>query len=88
MTYVRDIAEREHQIPISIAINALAREFNCPERSVQSALEHGLELQRERGKHTALTTIVNNKFSTGFNTMPNKLHQWAKRRSEITIRAN
>jgi transposase len=52
IAYVRDIAKREHQIPISI--NALTRAFNCPRNSVQSALAHGLELRRERGKQTAL----------------------------------
>jgi hypothetical protein len=51
---IRDIAEREHQIPIPMSINALARAFNCPQSSVQSALAHGLELPGERGKHTAL----------------------------------
>jgi hypothetical protein len=52
IAYVRDIAEREPQIPISI--NALARVLNCPRSPVQSALAHGLELPGERGKHTAL----------------------------------
>jgi hypothetical protein len=50
--YVRDIAEREHNIPISI--NALMRAFDCPRSSVQSALAHGLEPPEERGKHPAL----------------------------------
>jgi hypothetical protein len=50
--YVRDIAEREHNIPISI--NVLARVFDCPRSSVQSALPHGLEPPGERGKHPAL----------------------------------
>jgi hypothetical protein len=50
--YVRDIAQREHNIPISI--NALARTFDCPRSSVQSAFAHGLEPPRERGKHPAL----------------------------------
>jgi hypothetical protein len=52
IAYVRDVAEREHQIPISI--NALASAFNCPRSSVRSALAHGLELPGEQGKHTAL----------------------------------
>jgi hypothetical protein len=50
--YVRDIAEREHNIPISI--NALVRAFDCPRRSVQSALAHGLEPPEERGTYPAL----------------------------------
>jgi transposase len=50
--YVRDIAEREHNIPISI--NALVRAFDCPRSSVQSALAHGLEPPGEREKHPAL----------------------------------
>jgi hypothetical protein len=52
LSYVRDIAEREHNIPISI--NALARAFERPRSSVQSALAHGLEPPGERGKHPAL----------------------------------
>jgi hypothetical protein len=52
IVYVRDIAEREHNIRISI--NALAREFDYPRRSVQSALAHGLKPPGERGKHRAL----------------------------------
>jgi hypothetical protein len=52
LAYVRDIAQREQQIPISI--NALARAFNCLRSSVQLALAYGLELPGERGKHTAL----------------------------------
>jgi hypothetical protein len=51
---VHDIAEREHHIPIPISMNALARAFNCPRSSVQSALAHGLELPGEREKYTAL----------------------------------
>jgi hypothetical protein len=50
--YVRDIAEGQHQIPISIS--ALARAFDCPRSSVQSALAHGLEPPGERGKHNTL----------------------------------
>jgi hypothetical protein len=50
--YVRDIAEREHNIPISI--NAMMRAFNCPRSSGQSALAHGLEPPGERWKHPAL----------------------------------
>jgi hypothetical protein len=49
--YVRDIAEREQNIPISI--NALVRPFDCPRISVQWALAHGLEPPEERGKRTA-----------------------------------
>jgi hypothetical protein len=49
---VRDMAEREQNIPISI--NALVRAFDCPRSSVQSALPHGLEPPGERGKHPAL----------------------------------
>jgi hypothetical protein len=52
IVYVRDISEREHNIPISI--NALARGFDCQRSSVQSALAHGLEPPGERGKHPAL----------------------------------
>jgi hypothetical protein len=52
MIHVRDIAEREHNIPISI--NVLARTFDCPRSSVQSTLAHGLEQPGERGKHPAL----------------------------------
>jgi hypothetical protein len=52
IAHVRVIAGREHQIPISI--NALARAFNWPRNSVQSALAHGLEPPGERGKHHAL----------------------------------
>jgi hypothetical protein len=76
--YVRDIAEREHNIPISI--NALVRAFDCPRSSMQSELAHGLELPGERGKHPLLTPIVNNKFSTGFNKKPNKAHQSGKQK--------
>jgi transposase len=49
---VRDIAEREQNIPISI--HGLARAFGCPRSSMQSALAHGLEPPGERGKHPAL----------------------------------
>jgi hypothetical protein len=49
---VRDIAENEHHIQISI--NALARAFECPRSLVQSALVHSLESPIDRGKHTAL----------------------------------
>jgi hypothetical protein len=35
-------------------MNALARAFNYPRSSVQSALTHGLELPGERGKYIAL----------------------------------
>jgi hypothetical protein len=52
IVYVRDIAEREHTIPISI--NALARAFDCPRNSVQSALALGLKPPGERRKHPAL----------------------------------
>jgi transposase len=52
ISYVRDLAEREHNIPISI--NALARIFDCPRRSVQSTPAHGLEPSGEPGKHSAL----------------------------------
>jgi hypothetical protein len=52
IVYVRDIVEREHNIPISI--NALVRAFDCPRSSVQSALAHGLDPPGERGKHPAL----------------------------------
>jgi hypothetical protein len=52
IAYVRDMGEREPQIPISI--NALARTFNCTQSSAQSALAHRLELPGERGKHIAL----------------------------------
>jgi hypothetical protein len=50
--YGPDIAEREHNIPISI--NAPERAFDCPRSSVQSALAHGLEPPGERGKHPAV----------------------------------
>jgi hypothetical protein len=46
------MAEREHNIPISI--DALARAFDCPRSSVQAALAHGLKPPGERGKHPAL----------------------------------
>jgi hypothetical protein len=49
--YVRDIAEREPNIPISS--NAMGMAFDCPRSSVQSALAHRLELPGERGKHPA-----------------------------------
>jgi hypothetical protein len=49
---VRDIAKREHNIPISI--NALARAFDCPRSSLQLALVHGLDPPEEQGKHPAL----------------------------------
>jgi hypothetical protein len=49
---VRDIAERERNILISI--NALARALDCPRSPVQSALARGLEPPGERGKHLAL----------------------------------
>jgi hypothetical protein len=52
MFYVRDIAEREHNVPISI--NVLARAFDCPRNSVQSALAHGLEPPEKRRKHPDL----------------------------------
>jgi hypothetical protein len=52
IVYVRDIAEREHNIPISIT--GLVRAFDCPRSSVQSVLAHGLEPPGERGKYTAL----------------------------------
>jgi hypothetical protein len=52
--YVCDIAEREHQIPISVSINALAIAFNSLRSFVQSALAHGLEPRGERGKQTTL----------------------------------
>jgi hypothetical protein len=86
MACVRDIAEREHQIPISI--NALARAFNCTRSSVQSALGMEQSCQESEGSIPLLTTIVNNKFSTRFNKTPNKAHQSAKRRSKINVRAN
>jgi transposase len=50
--YVRDIAEREHKIPISI--NPLVRAFDCSRSSVQSALADGLKPPGERRKHLAL----------------------------------
>jgi hypothetical protein len=50
--YGHDIAEREHNIPISF--NALMRTFDCPRSSGQSALAHGLEPPGERAKHPAL----------------------------------
>jgi AraC-like DNA-binding protein len=50
--YVRDIAEREQNIPIFI--NALARVFDCSRSSVQSAFAHGLEPPGEPGKHPVL----------------------------------
>jgi hypothetical protein len=50
--YLRDIAERENNIPISI--NGLVRTFDCPRKSVQLAFAHGLEPPGERGKHPAL----------------------------------
>jgi hypothetical protein len=78
IVYVRDIAEREHNIPISI--NALARAFDCPRSSVRSALAHALEPPGERGKHPLLTPIVNNKFSTGLNKKPNKAHHSGKQK--------
>jgi hypothetical protein len=52
IVYARNIAEREHNVPISI--NALVRAFDFPRSSVQSALPHGLEPPGERGKHPAL----------------------------------
>jgi chorismate mutase len=52
MFYARDIAERQHNIPISI--NALVKAFDFRRNSVQSALAHGLEPPGERGKHPAL----------------------------------
>jgi hypothetical protein len=51
IVYVRNIAEREHNIPISI--NAMVRAFDFPRSSVQSALSHGLEPPEERWKHPA-----------------------------------
>jgi hypothetical protein len=53
--YVRDIAEREHNIPISI--NGLVRVFDCPRNFVQSACVHGLDPPEERVKHLALDTV-------------------------------
>jgi hypothetical protein len=50
--HVRDVAEREQNIPISI--NALVRAFDCPRSSVQSALAHGMKPPGERGKHPDL----------------------------------
>jgi hypothetical protein len=82
---VRDVAETEHQIPISIC--ALARALNYPRSSVYLELAHRLDLPEERAKHAHWTTIVNNKFSTGFNKTPKKAHQSAKRRSKIIVRA-
>jgi transposase len=52
IVYGRDIAEREHHIPISI--NALARAFDCTRSSLQWALAHGWQPPGERGKHFAL----------------------------------
>jgi hypothetical protein len=52
IVYVRDIAEREHNI--SISINGLVRAFDSPRSSVQWALAHGLKPPGERGKHPAL----------------------------------
>jgi transposase len=49
---VRDIAEREHNVRISI--NGLVKALDCPRNSVQSALTYGLEPPGERGKHPAL----------------------------------
>jgi hypothetical protein len=50
--YVRDIAEREHEI--SISINGLVRVCDCPRTSVQSASAHGSEPTGARGNRPAL----------------------------------
>jgi hypothetical protein len=52
IVYVRDIAETEYKIPISI--NALVRAFDFPRSSMQWALAHGLKPPGERGKHPDL----------------------------------
>jgi hypothetical protein len=49
---VRDIAESQHNIPLSV--NTVTREFECPPGHVKSALEHELDPLGHRGKHTAL----------------------------------
>jgi hypothetical protein len=50
--YVRHIAERKHNIPIST--NGLVKAFDCPRSSVQSPLANGLDPRGERTKHPAL----------------------------------
>jgi hypothetical protein len=51
-TYVCDIEELQHNLPVSI--NALAKPFERPRSRVKSALGHGMNSPGHRGKHTAL----------------------------------
>jgi hypothetical protein len=52
MASVKDIAGSRYDIPTSI--NGLARAFDYPRESVNSALAHGLDEPGHRGKHAAI----------------------------------
>jgi hypothetical protein len=49
---VRDIAESRYNV--SVSINDLAKAVHYPRCRVKAALEHGMDLPGQRGKHIAL----------------------------------
>jgi hypothetical protein len=80
IAWIRDIAEGEHNIPISI--NALARAFEFPRSRVPGHSLMPWSRQHNKGSLQLLTDIANNKFSIGSNKTPAKVHQSAKEINE------
>jgi hypothetical protein len=85
---VRDIAESQHNIPLSISALARAFESNAHEVVCNRHSSMGWIRRDIEGSILLLNRIINNKFLTGSNKTPKAARQLRKKKSRITACAN